>query len=79
MATTNTKLETVEGWVEVDFTALTNRGGHPVEFASNATEPAETLNGHVLLANEGLSADELPDESIWFRATWGRVILAISA
>jgi len=79
MATTNTKLESNEGWTLVSFTAITNRGGHAVEFASNATTPAESLLGHILKPDEGLSASELPSENIYFRALYGRTILAISA
>ena len=80
MATTNTILETSDGWTAVSFTALTNRGGLDVEFITDTSAPSEALLGHILEPEEGLSSSELPTgDTVYFRAFRGRVVLVASA
>ena len=80
MATTNSAIAPADGWVEIDFNILSNRGGHDIEFFPNATIPANNAQGHLLHPSQGVKRSELPDESekVWFNARQGSVTLTVS-
>ncbi len=76
--TTNLRLETIDGWVQVDFDVISNIGGHAAEIALNIEKPLDTVLGHLLYPNKKLSQSELPEGTVWARAPYGRTILTIT-
>ena len=78
MATNNLLLNPSDGWVQIDFTVLSNIGGHSVEVCVYGEKPPIDLLGHILTRNNQMSSTELPDGTIWFRAPYGRTMLTVS-
>ena len=78
--TTNILINENDGWVEVAFSIITNRGSREVEFFPNDTIPGANDFGHSLGGLKGLNREELPNEleKVWVRVRRGSATLVLT-